>query len=147
MNVLVIDGQGGGVGKALVAALKQQLPALTVTATGTNATATAAMLRAGADNAATGENAICYQCRTAKVIVGVVGILHANALMGEISPAIAAAVSMSEAQKVLVPLERCGLHIAGVARQPLDALIAQAAATAAALAAGAPDMKDYPERT
>lgn len=133
MKVLVIDGQGGGVGKALVAALKQRLPALPLTALGTNATATAAMLRAGADQGATGESAIRYQCRTADIIVGVAGILHANALLGEISPAIAAAVSLSEAQKVLVPLERCGLHIAGVSRQPLDALIADAAQKVAAL--------------
>ena len=88
---------------------------------------TAAMLRAGADAGATGESAIRYQCKTADVIVGVAGILHANAMMGEISPAIAAAVSLSEGQKVLVPLERCGLCIAGVGRQPLDSLIREAA--------------------
>ena len=91
------------------------------------------MLRAGADQGATGENAICYQCRNADVIVGVVGILHANAMLGEISPAIAAAVSGSEAQKVLIPLDRCGLHIMGVTRRPLDELIAEAVGTVARL--------------
>ena len=119
---------------AEVAAIKQRCPALPLLALGTNATATTAMLRAGADQSATGESAIRYQCRTADIIVGVVAILHANALLGEISPAIAAAVSLSEAQKVLIPLDRCGLHIMGVTRRPLDELIAEAVATVAALA-------------
>lgn len=134
MKLLVIDGQGGGVGKSLVAALKQRMPDQPVIALGTNAQATAAMLRAGADAGATGESAIRYQCRTADVIVGVAGILHANAMMGEISPGIAAAVSLSEAQKVLVPLERCGLRIAGVDRQPLESLIREAARMVQAIA-------------
>ena len=134
MKVLVIDGQGGGVGRSLVAELKRQSPALPLIALGTNATATAAMLRAGADAGATGESAIRHQCRSADIIVGVAGILHANAMLGEISPAIALAVSMSDAHKVLVPLERCGLTIAGVTRQPLEALIADAAARVVALA-------------
>jgi hypothetical protein len=134
VKVLVIDGQGGGMGKALVAAIKRLSPALSVTALGTNATATAAMLRAGADQGATGENAIRCQCRDADVIAGVVGILHANALLGEISPAVAAAVSESGASKVLIPLDRCGLHIVGIAKRPLEEMIAEAAETVAALA-------------
>ena len=104
MRLLVIDGQGGGVGKSLITAVKRLAPEQEVIAGGTNAQATAAMLRAGADLGATGESAIRYQCRRADVIAGVTGILHANAMLGEISPAIAAAVSLSEAQKVLVPL-------------------------------------------
>ena len=131
MKLVVIDGQGGGVGKSLVAALKARMPSQPVIALGTNVQATAAMLRAGADKGATGESAIRYQCKTADVIIGVTGILHANAMMGEISPAIAAAVSLSEAQKVLVPLERCGLNIVGIGKQPLDSLIRQAADMAA----------------
>ena len=127
MKLVVIDGQGGGVGKSIVAAIKQLAPSQRVIALGTNVQATAAMLRAGADAGATGESAIRYQCKTADVIMGVTGILHANAMMGEISPGIAAAVSLSEGQKVLVPLERCGLRIAGVGRQPLDGLIREAA--------------------
>ena len=126
MKLVVIDGQGGGVGKSIVAAIKQLAPSQRVIALGTNVQATAAMLRAGADAGATGESAIRYQCKTADVIMGVTGILHANAMMGEISPGIAAAVSLSEGQKVLVPLERCGLRIAGVGRQPLDGLIREA---------------------
>lgn len=131
MKLVVIDGQGGGVGKSLVAALKARMPEQRVIALGTNVLATTAMIKAGADAGATGESAIRYQCRSADIIMGVTGILHANAMMGEISPGIAAAVSLSEAQKVLVPLERCGLNIAGVGRQPLDSLIRQAAEMAA----------------
>jgi len=137
MKLVVIDGQGGGVGKSLVAALKAQMPQQPVIALGTNVQATAAMLRAGADAGATGESAIRYQCKTADIIVGVTGILHANAMMGEISPGIAAAVSLSEGQKVLVPLERCGLRIAGVGKQPLDSLIREAARMAADLCGSA----------
>lgn len=133
MKLIVIDGQGGGVGRSLVAAIKQLCPTQRVIALGTNVQATSAMLRAGADAGATGESAIRYQCRSADIIVGVTGILHANAMMGEISPGIAAAVSLSEGQKVLVPLERCGLSIAGVGRQPLDSLIREAARMAAEL--------------
>lgn len=133
MKLVVIDGQGGGVGRSIVAALKARMPGQQVIALGTNVQATAAMLKAGADAGATGESAIRYQCKTADIILGVTGILHANAMMGEISPGIAAAVSLSEGQKILVPLERCGLMIAGVGKQPLDGLIRQAADMAASL--------------
>lgn len=133
MKIVVIDGQGGGVGKSLVAALKARMPGQQVIALGTNVQATAAMLKAGADAGATGESAIRYQCKTADIILGVTGILHANAMMGEISPGIAAAVSLSEGQKILIPLERCGLMIAGVGKQPLDSLIRQAAEMAESL--------------
>ena len=99
-----------------------------------NVLATSAMLKAGADQGATGENAIRYQCKSADIIVGVTGLLNANAMLGEVSPAIAMAISLSEAQKVLVPLERCGLYVAGVGQQRLDSLIREAAHLAASLA-------------
>jgi hypothetical protein len=134
MKVLVIDGQGGGVGRSIVAGLKAAMPQQPVLALGTNAQATAAMLKAGADQGATGEGAIRYQCKTADVIMGVTGILHANAMLGEITPGIAAAVSLSEATKVLVPLDRCGLLIAGVEKQPLDSLIRKAVEMVAMMA-------------
>ena len=126
MKILLIDGQGGGVGRSIVAALKAAMPTQPVMALGTNTQATAAMLKAGADLGATGEGAIRYQCKSADVILGVTGILHVNAMLGEITPGIAAAVSLSEAKKVLVPLDRCGLLIAGVEKQPLDGLIRKA---------------------
>lgn len=146
MKILVIDGQGGGVGRALVTALKQLAPELRLTALGTNAAATSAMLRAGADQGATGENAIRYQCASADIIIGVIGILHANALLGEISPAIAGAVSRSDAEKVLIPLERCGLHVAGVESNPLEAKIAEAAALVVKLAQSAQDAPSHPRK-
>lgn len=141
MKLIVIDGQGGGVGRSLISALKEIMPDQPLLALGTNAQATTAMLRAGADAGATGESAIRYQCKTADIILGVTGILHANAMMGEISPAVAAAISLSEAQKILVPLDRCGLRIAGVGKQPLDSLIRQAARMAAQLC-GREDVPD-----
>ena len=134
MKILVIDGQGGGVGKSLIAALKREMPTQPLIALGTNTQATAAMLKAGADQGATGENAIRYQCQSADIIVGVTGLLNANSMLGEVSPAIAMAISLSEAQKVLVPLERCGLYVAGVGQQRLDSLIREAAHLAASLA-------------
>lgn len=144
MKILVIDGQGGGVGRRIVAALKQLMPDQPLIALGTNVQATAAMLKAGAEQGASGESAIRYQCKTADIIVGVTGIMHANAMMGEISPAIAMAVSLSEAHKVLIPLERCGLYVAGVENRPLDALIRDGARMAAHLA-GEPGQADKPE--
>lgn len=134
MTILIIDGQGGGVGRELVAALKQRQPSLALTALGTNAAATGAMLRAGADRGATGENAIVTQCRKADIIAGVLGLLQADALLGEISPAMAAAIGASDAQKVLIPLERCGIHVAGLPRRTLEEKITAAAETVLRLA-------------
>ena len=92
MNILVIDAQGGGIGKQVVAAIKQNMPEMEITAVGTNSAATTAMLKAGADHAATGENAVIVGCRRADVIVGAVGIVIADSLYGEITPAMALAV-------------------------------------------------------
>lgn len=99
MNILVIDAQGGGIGKQVVAAIKKHIPVATVTAVGTNSLATSAMLKAGADNAATGENAVVVGCRTANIIVGPVGIAIADSLLGEITPKMATAVGQSDAKQ------------------------------------------------
>ena len=110
MTIIVLDGQGGGIGRAIITALLPKLPeGVQLLCVGTNAMATAAMLKAGAQRGATGENAIRYQCKSADVIVGVTGLLNANSMLGEVSPAIAMAISLSEAQKVLVPLEYLAL--------------------------------------
>ncbi|HOF94909.1 MAG TPA: DUF3842 family protein [Clostridia bacterium] len=114
MRVAIIDGQGGGVGCALIERLKGK--GHTLLALGTNALATAAMLRAGADEGATGENAICFNAASLELIAGPVGIICANALLGEVSPAIAQAVGASKAHKVLLPNTRCTLEIAGTAQ-------------------------------
>lgn len=112
MELLIIDGQGGGLGKQLVSALKG-MDGVRITAVGTNSAATAAMHKAGADRTATGENSVLVACRDADVIMGAVGIVMADAFLGEITPAMAMAVGSSRAQKVLIPMNRCGIIIAG----------------------------------
>ena len=119
MKLLVIDGQGGRMGAALVSQCKAAGLAAEIIAVGANSAATAAMLKAGADAAATGENPVVVNARDADVICGPMGILTANALWGEITPAMAAAVSESRAQKVLIPVNRCSVTVVGVAELPL----------------------------
>ena len=126
MEILVIDGQGGGLGRQLVAAVKKAVPQAVVTAIGTNSAATSAMLKAGADRAATGENAVVVNCRTADVIVGPIGIVIADALLGEITPAMAAAVCQCGAKRVLIPVNHCDNYIVGVPEQPIGDLVAAA---------------------
>ena len=114
MNLLVIDAQGGGIGKQVVAAVKKRLPELAITAIGTNSLATSSMLKAGADHAATGENAVVVGCRTADIIVGPVGIAIADSLLGEITPKMATAVGQSNAKRILIPINHCNNIIVGV---------------------------------
>lgn len=135
-RILVIDGQGGGLGRQLVAALLAACPAAELTAVGTNSLATSAMLKAGAARAATGENAVVVNCRHADVIVGPLGIVIADALLGEITPAMAAAVCRSDAKRVLVPVNHCDNYVAGVPDQPVSRLVQDAARQAAALCTG-----------
>lgn len=115
MNILVIDGQGGGIGKQVVAAIKENIAYAEITAVGTNSLATSAMLKAGADHAATGRNAVIVGCRKADVIVGPIGIVIADALYGEITPEIALAVAQSRAVRVLIPINHCDNIMVGVA--------------------------------
>ncbi len=126
MNVLIIDGQGGGVGRALVSALRQAVPEADITAVGTNSIAASAMKKAGAHHAATGENAVIVGCRHADVIAGPVGIVIADALYGEITPEMAVAVGQSKAKKILIPTSRCGNFIVGVAETNMGTLIQNA---------------------
>ena len=127
MNVLVIDGQGGGLGRQLVAALSAQCPDIRLVAVGTNSVAAQAMHKAGAQRAATGENAVVVNCRSADIIVGPIGIVIADALLGEITPAMAAAVCQSGAKRVLVPINHCENYVVGVPDQPVSQLVAAAA--------------------
>lgn len=123
MNILIIDGQGGGMGRQLTEGIKKAFPAVTITAVGTNALATQAMLKAGADYAATGENAVVVGCRTADVIMGPFGIVIADSLWGEITPAMAVAVGQSQAVRILLPVNQCNNLIAGVEDVSIGKLI------------------------
>ena len=115
MKVLIIDGQGGGLGRQLVSAVKEKCPEAEVLAVGTNSTATGAMLRAGADQAATGENAVLVACRRADVIIGPIGIVIADSMLGEITPAMAVAVGQSRARRILLPVNQCDNIVVGAA--------------------------------
>lgn len=119
MNILVIDGQSGRMGAQIIEGLRKAglAPQHQLICVGTNALATSAMINAGAARGATGENAVVVQCRTAQLIVGPVGITLADALMGEITPAMAAAVAQSPARRILLPSDRCDTQIVGV--QPM----------------------------
>ena len=114
MRVLVIDGQGGGLGKQLVTAVKGYDRGIEVIAVGTNSAATNMMLKAGADQAATGENSVVTVCRSADVIMGPVGIVIADAMLGEITPRMALAVGQSAAKRILIPVNPCDNIVVGI---------------------------------
>lgn len=113
-TILVIDAQGGGLGRQLILEIKKRFAQAEVLAVGTNAAATAAMLKSGADAAATGENAVAVACRRADFIIGPVGIVIADAMLGEITPAMARAVAQADARRILIPFSNCYNYIAGV---------------------------------
>ncbi|HJC47321.1 MAG TPA: DUF3842 family protein [Candidatus Lachnoclostridium pullistercoris] len=123
MKIIVIDGQGGKMGKGVVEQLKKARPELELIAVGTNSIATSAMLKAGADAGATGENPVIVNSRDADIIIGPIGIVIANSLLGEITPAMAVAVGSSPAQKILIPSSRCHQFVAGCRELPLGAYI------------------------
>ena len=114
-NILIIDAQGGGLGKQLVASLKKSFPNIELTAVGTNSLATSAMLKAGADHAATGENAVRVCAARADIIIGPIGIVIADSLYGEITPDMALAVGRSRAKRILLPVNHCDNIVVGVA--------------------------------
>ncbi len=136
MHILVIDGQGGRMGAALTEQIKTALPGAELIAIGTNSLATTAMLRAGADAAATGENPVVVNSRWADVIVGPIGIITANALLGEITPKMAAAVSESSAKKILLPVSRCAVSVVGVQEKTLSEYVREAVSMLIALQKG-----------
>ena len=114
MNILIIDAQGGGMGRQLISSVKRKFPQAEITAVGTNALATANMLKANPDHGATGENAVIVGCRNADLIIGPVGIAIADSMYGEITPAMAAAVGQSDVKKLLIPINHCNHIIVGV---------------------------------
>ncbi len=126
-KIVVIDGQGGRMGAALTAQFKAASLDAQIIAVGANSAATTAMLKAGADAGATGENPVAVCCKDADIIAGPMGIITANALLGEITPAMAAAVSQSKAQKLLIPVNRCSVTVVGVEDLPLGDYVKLAA--------------------
>lgn len=126
MNILIIDARGGGIGKALVSALRQNIAEAEITAVGSNSIAAAAMKKAGAHYTAVGENAVIVACRTADIIAGPIGIVIADSMLGEITPAMAVAVGQSSAKRVLIPTTQCGNIIAGAKETNLSTLIQSA---------------------
>lgn len=129
MKIAVIDGQGGRIGQMIVSAIKKEGISCNIRAIGTNSTATAAMLKAGADEGATGENPVIVACRQADVIIGPIGILVADGLLGEITPAMSVAIGQSEAKKLLLPLNLCNNIVVGTQSLPMSALIADTVAS------------------
>lgn len=129
LNIVIVDAQGGGIGRQLVAAVRQELPQSRITAVGANSAATAAMLKAGADRGATGENAVVVACRRADVILGPIGIVIADAMLGEITPRMAAAVAQSGAKRILIPFDHCDNIIVGVPETSMKSLVRQAVDT------------------
>ena len=122
MRIMVMDGQGGGVGRSLLEALKEHFPEAELIAVGTNATATANMMKSGVTSGATGENAVVYNSKRADVIMGPMGIVMADAMLGEITPTMAAA----DAKLVLIPMNKCHATIVGVESRRLGEYIAEA---------------------
>ena len=126
MNILVIDAQGGGIGRQLVAAVKKAFPGERVTAVGTNSMASSAMLKAGADQAATGENAVVANCRRADVILAPIGVVIADAMLGEITPAMALAAGQSPAKRILLPIGHCDNMVVGAGDMSIGQLVQEA---------------------
>ena len=124
LQILIIDGQGGRIGRQLVERIRAAELDAEITAVGTNSAATAAMLKGGADQGATGENAVAVCSRSADVIIGPIGIVIADALLGEITAAMAAAVGRSPARKLLLPVNLCGNTVVGVPDVSISALLA-----------------------
>jgi hypothetical protein len=119
MKIVVIDGQGGKMGAAVISELAGKLPSTEIIAVGTNSTATSTMLGSKPTAAATGENAVIVNCRDADFIIGPIGIVVADSLHGEINPAMSAAVGQSRAKKILIPVSRCNTYVVGVSEYSL----------------------------
>lgn len=123
MNILIIDAQGGGMGRQLVSAIKKEFSKVEITVVGSNALATSNMLKAGADHAATGENAVVVGCRKADVIIGPIGIVIADSMYGEITPRMAVTVGQSQARKLLIPMDQCDNVVIGIGNSSMNFMI------------------------
>ena len=126
--ILVIDAQGGSLGRQLITSIRRELEHVKILAVGTNSIATTAMLKAGADEAATGENSVVVACRKAQIIIGPIGMVIANAMLGEITPAMALAIADADAKRIMIPFTSCDNYIAGVSDSNTGKLIQDALA-------------------
>lgn len=126
MKIIVIDGQGGNIGKQIVKSIRDSFPDVYIRAIGTNSVATSNMLKAGANEGATGENAVIVGSRSADLIVGPIGIIVPDALLGEVTPEMAMAVGKSDAEKVLIPLNKCDVLVAGIDNKSTGELLEDA---------------------
>lgn len=123
MEIVVIDGQGGGIGKSVIAAIKAKNPDVFIIAVGTNSMASANMKKGGADVIATGENAVIYNAQNADVVIAPIGMAFANSMYGEVSPAMAQAIGLSDAQKYLIPVSKCSAHVVGTMQKTIPQYI------------------------
>ena len=124
IKLAVVDGQGGGIGKVITEKLRSEFgEQFEIFAFGTNALATAAMLKAGANEGATGENAIVQNMPEMDIIVGTLGVILAHSMLGELTPPMAEAIAKSKARKILLPINRCGIDIIGVFTEPLPHMV------------------------
>ena len=123
MNILVIDGQGGKIGSMVISLIKKTMPNQEIIAVGTNSIATTAMLKAGADKGASGENPVIVNAKKAHIIVGPLGIAVANAMLGEVTPKMAEAIGNSDAQKILIPTNNCNNYVAGTENLSINELV------------------------
>jgi len=126
MKILVMDAQGGGLGKQIISGVKKEFPDVHIMAVGTNSTATSVMLKAGADEAATGENSVVVASKRADVIIGPLGIVIADSMLGEITGTMAMAVARADAKRILIPFVNCENYIAGVKETNISRLVEDA---------------------
>lgn len=126
MDILVIDGQGGNIGRQLVKGITERFPKITVTAVGTNSAATQNMLKAGATRGATGENAVKVCAKEADVIVGPVGIAIPDSMLGEVTPAMATAIGEANVKRILIPINNCNNYVVGVGDMSIQRLVNEA---------------------
>jgi len=125
-SIAVIDGQGGGIGAVIIKRLREAIGEdVEVIGLGTNAMATGAMLKAGANKGASGENAIVRTVKAVDIVTGTIGLIVANSMMGEVTPKMAEAIASSQAMKCLLPLNMLEVEIIGVSKEPLPHLVDQ----------------------
>lgn len=122
-TIVVIDGKGGGLGSSIIKRLSSMNDEVKILALGTNSQATVSMIKSGAHDGATGENAICHMAKKADLIIGPMAIVVSNSMMGEISPKIAQAIASSDAQKLLLPTQKCGISVVGVENMTMTQMI------------------------